>query len=297
MKIYIEYDNNKLTSLCNELYQLFKKNNYDVTLLNNTMSLSEKINIIKNSNNSFLLSNRLNTTNNTIEIIYPLRDNNKLAVILNNNLSNVSKYYQLRSNSITNLDYYEILRDYNNQALMIKYGENIINNNLANIIFQSINDYLQEKNIYIVKSGDSLYKISQKFNTSVDELKKINNLTSNLLSINQKLIIPNNQVNEQNNTSTTNTYIVKSGDSLYKISKEFNTSVDELKKINNLSSNLLSIGQILIIPNNEIIYVVQKGDSLYSISKKYNTSVDEIKKLNNLSSNLLSIGQKLTIKK
>ena len=296
MKIFIEYDNEKLNNFCNELYQLFKNNNYDVTLLNNNISLNEKINIIKNSNNSFLLSNRINN-NNSIEIIYPLRDNNKLAIILNDNLSNISKYYQLRSNTITNLDYYEILRDYNNQAIMIKYGENLLNNNLAIKVFQSINTYLDTSNIYIVKSGDSLYQISKKFNTTIDELKKINNLSSNLLSIGQKLIIPNN--NSNNEIPSSNTYIVKSGDSLYQISKKYNTTVDELKRINNLSSNLLSIGQTLIIPNNnpDITYTVLKGDSLYSISKKYNTTVDKIKKDNNLNSNLLSVGQKLIIKK
>ena len=295
MNLFIEYDNEKLSDFCNELMFLFKSDNYNVTLLNNNLSLNEKINIIKNNNNnSFLLSNRINN-NNSIEIIYPLRDNNKLAIILNDNLPNVSKYYQLRSNTNTNLDYYEILRNYGIQAIMIKYGEDMLNNTLANKVFQSINSYLNNKNIYIVKSGDSLYKIAKEFNTTVNELKEINNLSSNLLSIGQKLIIPNNNKEITN----TNTYTVKSGDSLYKISKLFNTTVDELKRINNLSNNLLSIGQILIIPsdNDNITYIVLKGDSLYSISKKYNTTVDKIKNDNNLTNNLLSIGQKLIIKK
>ncbi len=298
MKIIIEYDNSKLKKLCDKLQELFTNNGYTVMLLDNNITLNNKINYLKN-NNSFLLSNRINNNNkNAIEIIYPLRDNNKLAIILNDNISKiitVSKYYQLRLPSITNLDYYEILRDYNNQAIMIKYGENTLNiDNLASIVYQSINNYLNNSNIYIVKSGDSLYAIAKKFNTTVDEIKRINNLTSNLLSINQKLIIPSkNEV-----TNSDNIYIVKSGDSLYAIAKKFNTTVDEIKRINNLTSNLLSIDQKLIIPNNEVItYIVQKGDSLYAIAKKYNTTVDEIKRLNNLTSNLLSINQKLIIKK
>ena len=93
-------------------------------------------------------------------------------------------------------------------------------------------------------------------------------------------------------------YTVKKGDSLYSIAKKYNTTVDELKRINNLSSNLLSIGQKLIIPSNEsTIYTVLKGDSLYAIAKKYNTTVNKIKTDNNLTNNLLSIGQKLIIKK
>ena len=148
---------------------------------------------------------------------------------------------------------------------------------------------------YIVKSGDSLYSIAQKYNTTVDELKKLNNLTSNLLSIGQSLKIP---------TKSENNYIeytVKKGDNLYSISRNYGLTQSELMDYNNLTSNLLSIGQILKIPvskdstSQQTTYIVQKGDSLYSIAQKYNTTVDSIKRKNNLTSNLLSIGQKLII--
>lgn len=300
MKIYIDYDNDRLKYLSDSLYNLFKNNNYDTVILNNNLSNTEKINIIKNNYNSFTISNKLNNSNN-IEIIYPLRKNDQLAKKLSDNLENynVEKYYQLRDQNNTSQDYYEILRNINNNSIVIKYGEDILNNeNVMKIIYQTINSFLNDSNIYVVKSGDSLYSISKKFNTTVDEIKKINNLNSNLLSINQRLIIPqNNTNNSNNNDNNINTYTVKSGDSLYAISKKFNTTVDEIKQINNLTSNLLSINQILIIPSsNNFIYTVIKGDSLYSIAKKYNTTVDKIKKENNLSSNLLSIGQKLIIK-
>ena len=72
--------------------------------------------------------------------------------------------------------------------------------------------------------------------------------------------------------------------------------VDELKRINNLTSNNLSIGQMLKLPSSDVNYIVVKGDSLYSIARKYNTTVDELKRLNNLSSNNLSIGQVLKIR-
>ena len=298
MKIFIEYDNILLKNLSNKLYQLFLNNSYNTTILDNSLSISNKINEIKKYNKSFVLSNRLNNNNYT-EIIYPLRDNNSLANDLYDNLSkiiDINKVYQLRSSSLTNLDYYEILRNINdNKAIMIKYNQNNINDsNLADVIFKVISNYIGNTNIYIVKSGDSLYSISKRFNTTVDEIKKSNNLTSNLLSIGQKLIIPNNKNNQDDNI-----YIVKSGDSLYAISKKYNTTVDDIKKNNNLTSNLLSIGQKLIIPNNNqnITYIVVKGDSLYSIAKKYNTTIDDIKKNNNLTNNLLSIGQKLIIKK
>ena len=299
MKIIIEYDNQKLKNISDKLSNLFLDNNYNVLLLESNMSQQEKSNIINNENNYFLLSNKLNSNNN-IEIIYPLKENDKIAKALNDELTKIStvdKYYQLRSTSKTNLDYYEIFRNLNNNnAIIIKYGNSALNNHsIPSIIYQVINNFLNNDNLYIVKSGDSLYSISKRFNTTVDEIKMINNLSNNLLSIGQKLIIPN----KTNTNNEQNIYIVKSGDSLYSISKRFNTTVDDIRKINNLSSNLLSIGQKLIIPSNDssIFYTVLKGDSLYSIAKKYNTTIDKIKTDNNLTSNLLSIGQKLIIKK
>ena len=140
-----------------------------------------------------------------------------------------------------------------------------------------------------------MYSIAQKYNTTVDKLKKLNNLTSNLLSIGQSLKIP---------TKSENNYIeytVKKGDNLYSIARNYGLTQSELMDYNNLTSNLLSIGQILKIPvskdstSQKTTYTVQKGDSLYSIAKKYNTTVDSIKRKNNLTSNLLSIGQKLII--
>ena len=156
----------------------------------------------------------------------------------------------------------------------------------------------EEKDLetYIVQKGDTLYSIAKEFNTTVDYLKKINNLLSNTLIIGTKILVP--KKNNSNNTTTY--YIVQKGDTLYSISRAYNVSVEELKKANNLTSNTLSIGQKLIIPNNEEdyeTYIVQKGDTLYSISKKFNVSVNEIMNLNNLSNSILTPGQTLVIPK
>ena len=127
----------------------------------------------------------------------------------------------------------------------------------------------------------------------MDNLKSLNNLSSNILSIGQTLKVPTNVIVDTNN----NVYVVKSGDNLYSIALRYDVSVDELKELNNLTSNILSIGQILKIPTelDENIYIVKKGDNLYSIANRYNTTVDEIKRKNNLVSNILSIGQTLII--
>ena len=159
--------------------------------------------------------------------------------------------------------------------------------------------YEEEENIYIVKKGDSLYSIANKYNTTIDELKRINNLTSNILSIGQVLKLPSDKVSDIEKEENTISYTVQKGDSLYSIARKYDTTIDRIKKLNNLTTNLLSIGQVLLIPtdtNLETTYTVKKGDSLYSIAKKYNTTVDRLKQLNNLSSNLLSIGQILIVR-
>lgn len=159
--------------------------------------------------------------------------------------------------------------------------------------------YEEEENIYIVQKGDSLYSIANKYNTTVEELKRINNLTSNILSIGQVLKLPSDKANNVEKEENTISYTVQKGDSLYSIARKYDTTIDRIKDLNNLTTNLLSIGQVLLIPtdtNLETTYTVKKGDSLYSIAKKYNTTVDRLKQLNNLTSNLLSIGQILIVR-
>ena len=92
-----------------------------------------------------------------------------------------------------------------------------------------------DENTYVVQKGDTLYSIANKFDTTVSDLKNINGIINNIISVGQKLTIPS--------LSTSNLYYVKNGDTLYSIANEFNTTVSELKRINNLSTDLLSIGQ------------------------------------------------------
>lgn len=167
---------------------------------------------------------------------------------------------------------------------------------------------------YTVKSGDNLYSIARTYNVGVDTLIKDNGLTSNILSIGQILRIRTPNADEivseecfgpdytppSSVVTPTISYTVKKGDSLYKIANNYNTSVSAIKNLNNLTSDNLSIGQVLKIPSTSssggsTTYIVKKGDNLYSIARKFNTTVDSIKKKNNLKSNLLSIGQKLII--
>lgn len=184
------------------------------------------------------------------------------------------------------------LMDYNNLgSSSLKIGQTL----LIPIIKeeQAPTEYIT----YTVKSGDSLYAIAKKYNTNVDEIKQLNNLTTNLLSIGQVIKIPVKDMEKEIETSSYIEYAVQPGDSLYSIGRKYGVSVDSLKNYNKLESTLLSIGQIIKIPitTTDTIYVVKSGDNLYSIAQKYNTTVDSIKDKNNLTSNQLSIGQKLII--
>lgn len=221
----------------------------------------------------------------------------------------IRKAYQRRLPSNTAKDYYFMQRNTGDtQSITVEYGfldnandsAKLKNNYIdyTDAVIRALLEYIGYSggdNTYTVKSGDSFWSIAKKFDVSVQELKDINNLTSNLLKVGQVLIIPQKQ------TSTGNTYIVKSGDTLYSIANKYNTTVDNLKNLNNLTSNTLSIGDTLkvssngIVPNNMMTYTVKKGDSLYSIANNYNVTVQELKNTNNLNSNLLNIGQVLNI--
>lgn len=145
---------------------------------------------------------------------------------------------------------------------------------------------------YVVQSGDSLYSIAKKFGTTADKIKQLNNLNNNTLSVGQEIAIPSVALSE------VTIYKVQSGDNLYDLAKKFGTSVSELKDLNNLKSDSLSINQELKVPAvniGETTYTVKSGDSLYSIAKKFNTNVDSLKKKNGLGSTMLSIGQVLKI--
>lgn len=255
------------------------------------------------------------------EVIYALRNNdvlaNKILDEIKKEGQNVRYAFQRRLPSDTSKDYYFILRDTNPlESVIVEYGfldssgddPNQLKNNYriyAEAVVRAVTDYLginytpvPGSGYYTVQSGDSLWGIAKKFNISVDLLKSANNLTSNSLKIGQLLKIPSSE--EIPSTGDFITYIVRSGDNLYKIANNYETTVQELMTYNNLNSTNLSIGQQLLIPKDNIpgdetIYVVQSGDNLYKIANLYNTTVSEILSYNNLSNSNLSVGQQLKI--
>lgn len=150
---------------------------------------------------------------------------------------------------------------------------------------------------YVVRSGDTLWLLAQRFHTTVDAIKRLNGLTNDNLSIGQVLRIPTSGSADEPYFE----YVVRSGDTLWLLSQRYHTTVDAIKRLNGLSGNHLNIGQILKIPSASSTpapyfkYIVRSGDTLWQLAQRYGTTVSEIKNLNGLSSDNLSIGQVLLI--
>lgn len=153
---------------------------------------------------------------------------------------------------------------------------------------------VEEENIYVVQSGDTLYAIAQKFGTTVTQLIDWNQLATTVITPGMKLI-----VSDTVTTPSDMIYTVKKGDSLYSIAMQFGVSVDDLIQANQLTSTVLQIGDQLKIPKKDTsgssTYVVQRGDTLYSIAAKYNVTVSDLKNANQLTSNVITVGQELII--
>lgn len=270
-----------------------------------------------NGKDVVVISNHINAGGGEgAEVIYALRNSDKLASSILNELEKsgqvVRKYYQRRLPSNSSKDYYYIIRNTpNNETLIVEYGfldneadaKRLKSNykKYAEAVVRAVTLYggykyvpVSGSNYYVVKKGDSLWSIARANGLTVDELKSLNNLSSNVLYVGDTLLI--SSADSTGDDGNDNYYVVKSGDTLWSIARKYNLSVNELKALNNLSSNALSVGQRLIVgKESSNDYVVSAGDTLWAIARKFNVSVDDIKALNNLSSNNLSIGMTLKI--
>ncbi|MBD3583744.1 LysM peptidoglycan-binding domain-containing protein [Flavobacterium selenitireducens] len=179
---------------------------------------------------------------------------------------------------------------------------------------------------YVVEKGDNIAAIARKFNVSVEDIKKWNNIQDNTVRLESKLKVSDiaaadEQVAKADEPKFKNEeYVVVRGDNLSTIAKRNNIALEDLKAWNNITDNNVMIGTKLIVGKTEITqdiaavekaskkekhiaakgldahYYVKKGDSLFSIAKKYpGVSVSDIKKWNGISGNNLKPGMKLKI--
>jgi LysM repeat protein len=187
-----------------------------------------------------------------------------------------------------------------------------------------------EGTIYTVRPGDTLYSIAVRFNTTVDAIKAANNLISDIITVGQELKIPGTTTSPTSTPTTTppsgegTIYVVRWGDTLYSIAIRFGTTVDAIKAANGLTSDLLTVGQELIIPGatttptatptaptptpipggspppppptGPTTHIVQPGENLFRIALRYGTTVDAIAQANHIVNPwFIYVGQKLII--
>lgn len=136
-----------------------------------------------------------------------------------------------------------ILRDINNLTTdVLRVGQELLVPTT-----REITNFPVQPNVtvYTVRSGDTLWSIARRFGATIGEIKMLNNLTSDLVSIGQQLLVPFAQPLKP--AEGTVLYVVKAGDTLWAVANKFRTTVDELRRMNNLTNDLLRVGQILTI--------------------------------------------------
>lgn len=151
--------------------------------------------------------------------------------------------------------------------------------------------------IYVrVERGDTLYKLAKKYDTTAQSIIELNNLSNpNLIIVGERLRIevsgdiPEGAVY----------YVVQRGDTLGKIARRYNTTVDEIAKLNNLSDfDLIYVGQRLLVQGGTLVreYTVQRGDTLGKIAARFNTTVSRLAAINKISNiNLIYPGMTITL--
>ncbi|BCB05878.1 C40 family peptidase [Bacillus sp. KH172YL63] len=184
-------------------------------------------------------------------------------------------------------------------------------------------------NTYKVESGDSLWSIARKHDTTVSTLKSLNQLQSEVIYPNQVLKVAKSSVPSVNTpapakqkeepvTSAGQTYTVKSGDTLGAIANQYSISLSDLMAWNGLSNHLIYPGQVLKVSKNRAAtatpvptapaappkqssengsttYTVKSGDTLSYIGAQFGVTVQQLKSWNGLKNDMIYVGQKLSI--
>ena len=151
---------------------------------------------------------------------------------------------------------------------------------------------------YRVRRGDSLSVVAKRFGMSVRTLKELNNRTSNLIRVGDRLRVRAEGPGVDMNTTW---YTVRYGDSLSEIAEQFGMRTSTLRRLNKLTGNLIHVGDRLRVKGNPTStketkwYRVRHGDSLWSIAKRFSVSVTDLKILNNLRSSVIRAGRLLLV--
>lgn len=158
-------------------------------------------------------------------------------------LLDISNQYRVSLTKLKKLNSLETTLINAGQVLLIAEGVENVKNNIP----ESVNKKEVRPEVtsfHKVRKGQTLYSISKIYGLSVERLMANNNLSSNLIKEGQVLRLIND-VNDKEETSKT--VLINEGDTLYSLAKRFNTSVEKLKALNRLKSNVIFVGQELLI--------------------------------------------------
>jgi LysM repeat protein len=177
-------------------------------------------------------------------------------------------------------------------------------------------------NKYIVRWGDTLFSIAQRFGVTVDAIKQANGLTGDFITVGQELTIPGATIPQEPgpggpppSPGRPGIHIVQPGENLFRIALRYDTTVERLAEANHIINPwFIYVGQELVIPNAgdgplppyhdgpdgpgrpDGTYVVQPGDTLYSIAVRFGTTVHALVVANNLPSpDMIYVGQILSV--
>lgn len=152
---------------------------------------------------------------------------------------------------------------------------------------------------YTVKKGDTLSAIAKKYNTTTKKIVAWNGLKTTTIFIGQKLFVSDKKAVKATTVKKKATvHTVKKGDTLTKVSKQYNVTIKNLKKWNGLSSTTIKVGQKLkLTATAKATVKVVKGDTLTKIAKKNGTTTTNLKKWNKLKTTTIKIGQQLRVTK
>lgn len=184
--------------------------------------------------------------------------------------------------------------------------------------------------LYKVDAGETLSSISRKYNTSVEAIRAENNLGSDGLKPGDVIKVP---YTAKPSYAGKKVHTVEASQTLYSIARQYNVTLEDIKKWNNLSSNEISLGQQLIVGDNtstaaatqaegkrdaqleqpvkqtvsmepvtpatnaagQKVHTVEASQGLFAIARMYNLPIENLRKWNNLSSDNLKVGQEILL--
>ncbi len=167
---------------------------------------------------------------------------------------------------------------------------------------------------YVVRAGDNLHGIANRYELSVASIKELNQLTGNTLAVGQHLSLPTSlqappdeaPQRAVNTTVASRNYTIRNGDNLWQIAKAHNVSVNDIQRWNALKGNSLRVGQTIKLQGGNgssaktvadvTYYKVRKGDSLHLIAKRFNVQMKNLQSWNPRTGKALKPGQVLTLR-